>query len=471
MYLTATAEETFAQAFIREVNNDLNDVKHSFIRIGFRLREANEFQYYKELGYQNITELAEAEFGFKKTTTYELMSVHELAHDPDCRWSIADTYDKYSYSQLLALTYLKYSTRNAMFIVQPTDSVRKIKRFVSVWNREAKLYSCYDAYPIKSVDEYLKAYDKEQDQEQEQTSASEYVGQLPGQIALSLQEPVEYEEESDEPDEEFSERSEKFEEVADVPEETFEPMTDSELIKYCLKLGTFIEEGKFRIMRCHSELTRAAFVKYVKNEYGIAGRTVHGEPYSSIDCNSNDYTIYRTNGGKIVLTWSVVAGYISRMIEADEYLTDKEKEEFERWQTAYNGFAVSLPAQEEPERNSSVEVLGQEAASSFEVNFSERSEKLEKEEVQQTPKREYLLTVKKETVGRLMVAFVSDNYDMESEKVCKIEEELHRQLNGKFSSYHFSDLAEFITESDVSAEKYTEVYCSILALLGVEVTE
>lgn len=305
MYLTATAEETFAQAFIREVNNDLNDVKHSFIRIGFRLREANEFQYYKELGYQNITELAEAEFGFKKTTTYELMNVHELAHDPNYRWGIAEKYDKYSYSQLLALTYLKYSTRNAMFIVQPTDSVRKIKRFVSVWNREAKLYSYYDAYPIKSVDEYLKAYDKEQDQEQEQTSASEYVGQLPGQIALSLQEPVEYEEESDEPDEEFS----------------------------------------------------------------------------------------------------------------------------------------------------------------------ERSVKLEKEEVQQTPKREYLLTVKKETVGRLMVAFVSDNYDMESEKVCKIEGELHRQLNGKFSSYHFSDLAEFITESDVSAEKYTEAYCSILALLGVEVTE
>ena len=103
MYLTTegkqtiySSEESYAQAFIRCMNEDLNDVKRSFIKIGFRLAEANEFKYYKELGYENIAELAEAEFGFKQSTTYEFMKVYELAHDKNCRMGIAEEYNKFS---------------------------------------------------------------------------------------------------------------------------------------------------------------------------------------------------------------------------------------------------------------------------------------------------------------------------------------------------------------------------------------
>lgn len=364
MYLTSegkatiySEEESFAQSFIRHVNEELHDVKRTFIKIGFRLKEADEFEYYKELGYQNITDLAEAEFGFKKTTTYELIKVYELAHDPDCRWHISKEFDKYSYSQLLALTYLKYSACSAIAIVKPTDSVRALKRFVSNWNEEYR-YGCGYRPGLKTVDEYLKAYDEKQAKKQIQLS--EYAGQLPGQMAMEIEYPQE--EEPYEREENFSERSEKPKHVIEITEEPIAPMTDSELIKYCLKEGSWVQDGKFRIVRCHSELMRTSFVKFVKEEYGCGSRGGAGYPYKSTSSDSNGYEICRLNGGKIVLTWSVVAGYISRMIEAEEYLTDKEKEEYKKWQAKYDGFAVSLPTKQEQDEPKE--------------EISERSEKL-----------------------------------------------------------------------------------------------
>ena len=43
-----------AEKFVKLVKSDLDDIKHSFFTIGFRLHEANEFKYFRELGYENI---------------------------------------------------------------------------------------------------------------------------------------------------------------------------------------------------------------------------------------------------------------------------------------------------------------------------------------------------------------------------------------------------------------------------------
>lgn len=72
---------SFAKDFIKYTNLEINDIARKYFKIGFRLNEANEFEYYKLLGYKDIYELAEKEFGFKSTTTKNLMEVNRVYSD------------------------------------------------------------------------------------------------------------------------------------------------------------------------------------------------------------------------------------------------------------------------------------------------------------------------------------------------------------------------------------------------------
>lgn len=345
MYLTAegkavtqSSDESFARAFIREVNNDLNDVKHSFIKIGFRLTEANNYEYYKELGYENIIELAEAEFGFKKTTTYELMRVYELAYDRANCMYISKRFDKFTYSQLSVLSYAKYVGSAFWDIVKPTDSVRDLKRFVSNWNEEYK-NGCGYHPELKTVKEYLEAYDEKRTEEQKQIS--EYAGQLPGQIAID-EEPVE---------EEFSERSEKSVQEKEVSETAVTPMTDSELIEHVIKRGSAYLDGKFRIVEFYNSAespTHEQFKNYVRNDYGSG--YFSGDNYCQrVEFNGADgLIITRKTGGQIILAWAVVAGNISRLITADKYLSDVEKDKYLQWKEQRSRLKAE-PTQEQSE--------------------------------------------------------------------------------------------------------------------------
>ncbi len=89
-YLTADGnttiyaqDESLAQAFVRYTKEELHDVARSFFKIGFRLSEANKYRYYEELGYDNIIDLAEDIFGFKKSTAYGLMQVYQHCKSRD----------------------------------------------------------------------------------------------------------------------------------------------------------------------------------------------------------------------------------------------------------------------------------------------------------------------------------------------------------------------------------------------------
>lgn len=153
--LENTDEETFAQSFIRYVNLELDEIKRNFVKIGFRLNEANKFEYYKELGYNNITELAEAEFGFKHSTTYALMKISNkfcAKNDPMC---LADKYKGFSYSQLLVLSSAINDNFAFWAVVKSSDSVRKLKSFVLNWNYETKRGCAYHP-ECKTVDDYLQ---------------------------------------------------------------------------------------------------------------------------------------------------------------------------------------------------------------------------------------------------------------------------------------------------------------------------
>ena len=61
-----TPAKTVEEDFVNLVRLELNDIKKTFFKIGFRLYEANCNRYYKKLGFNSIEECAEAMFGFRK---------------------------------------------------------------------------------------------------------------------------------------------------------------------------------------------------------------------------------------------------------------------------------------------------------------------------------------------------------------------------------------------------------------------
>lgn len=334
-----------AESFIENVYKDLDDIKHSFFRIGFRLCEANKLKYYKALGYQNITELAEDKFGFKKTVTYELMQIYELAHSERAPMQIADKYDKYSKSQLAEFCKIKYLSSNFMEIVSPTDTVADIREAVKIWNKH--YYNCYSQ--VHSIAELLEKYGEPQ----EPAGQSGTQKQLPGQTVIDL--PDEQSSEEYDADVNFYGYAENpgvadgAETIAEAPAPE---LTDGELIDYCLKAGYGCgKRGKFEIYEYNSERqpTRNLFLEYVKQKYGTGGHGGAGEPMNEISYSpTKGVTIERLSGGKLELPWTYVAGRLSRLIEANEYLTAEEQTQYIQWRAERDGLVVNVEPTEEP---------------------------------------------------------------------------------------------------------------------------
>ena len=123
------------ESFVKMVRLELQDIRNRFFSIGFRLYEAQRFKYYEELGYETIEALAEAEFGFKRSTTYGLISVFRCFCVRDSygnvRNELAAEYRAYSYSQLLEIQKLNPYFRRSIPSSASVRSISEFGRYVS----------------------------------------------------------------------------------------------------------------------------------------------------------------------------------------------------------------------------------------------------------------------------------------------------------------------------------------------------
>ncbi len=338
-----------AEGFIDKVNIELTDIKHSFFRIGFLLSEANELGYYESLGYQNITELAEDKFGFKKTVTYELMQIYELAHSEQAPMQIADKYEKYSKSQLTEFCRLRFAPDSFIKMVSPKDSVAKIKPAVTFWNKYTEKNSCTPE--VNNIDELLLLAEKAEKQRTKNN-------QLPGQTVIDISEVQNVEEfnavNSLSGNPENSEVVDEPETVAAAPAPA---MTDGELIGNCLKAGIGCGlNGKFEIYGFYNEKQpyRIDFAKFIKGVYGNGG---YGDGIWDIDYTpSKGMTIKRADGSKISgLPWSYIANKIVCLIKTGEYLNIAEQAQYVQWKAERDGLVVNVEPAEEPVSESAAE--------------------------------------------------------------------------------------------------------------------
>lgn len=153
----ATVEEDF----VNLVRREMNDIKNSFFKIGFRLGEAQRMRYFKKLGFDTIEECAEALFGFKKSTTYDLINVASRFSDPKAPIALADNYKKFSQSQLVLFTSVKYQFKDFIKLCSPDDTIDKLRRAKNYWtNRYLGNISIPNFWNIKTIDELIEAGDK-----------------------------------------------------------------------------------------------------------------------------------------------------------------------------------------------------------------------------------------------------------------------------------------------------------------------
>ena len=373
-YLTADGnttiyaqDESLAQAFVRYTKEELHDVARSFFKIGFRLSEANKYRYYEELGYDNIIDLAEDIFGFKKSTAYGLMQVYQHCKSRDKNDSdltMDKAYQDFNFSQLQEISRLKWG--GGEHLIKPTDSVAKIKQFVSAWNKDGE---SSNASGCKNINDYLRKTGRLTDAEPAALPSpnllepGDKIFQTSGKIeeAEPKEQPqkeppavVECEliEAQDKPSADFVDGEDYSQYDDDEP--TAPTMSDGECIDYCLKQGYGIgEKGKFEIydFYYYRQPTRNLFLDFIKRMYGTGGHGGAGEPDISYSL-SKGVTIVRPSGGKLELPWTYITGRISRLIESCNYLNDEEHARYIKWKADREGLIVNMDdgrASAEPE--------------------------------------------------------------------------------------------------------------------------
>lgn len=111
------------------IKEQMRNIQNAFITIGFQLHWIRENNMYRVLNYKNVYEYAEKEYGIKKTTCCNFISIVENYADRDENGnvveSIADCYRNYSASQLVAMLGMPDELKQQ---VSPDMSVRAINR-------------------------------------------------------------------------------------------------------------------------------------------------------------------------------------------------------------------------------------------------------------------------------------------------------------------------------------------------------
>ena len=166
---------TVEEDFVNLVRLELDDIKHTFFRIGFRLKEAYNEKYYIKLGYKTIEECAEELFGFKKTTTYDLMRLVSLFASREAPMQIDSKYDGFSQSQLVLFSQINLSQNYFISMAKPTDTIATLKKAKNYWNKlQRGSITGFNGYSKLSIPEFIQRVEELNPELVEETPKQKY---------------------------------------------------------------------------------------------------------------------------------------------------------------------------------------------------------------------------------------------------------------------------------------------------------
>ncbi len=388
--LSDAAQLAYANGFIEAVNDAIDDIKHRSYFIGFRLDEANRYKYYESLGYANIEELAEAEFGFKRSTTYGLMQAFNYAKSETPLY-IADKFKGYSYTALLEMSkaktkkYINGKIEGIETILTPKDSVSKIKEVRPLWDKyiteNGELPNC------KTIAEFMELV-KEQEKPApapllELAENNELLEPEENRVqSIGLTEPEELTDGFEtELDEEVSEYN--YCDGEDYSQYD-EPKLRSKIaiIETGLTgVDIYVKDAKYQILdHYRNKPLESDFPEFIKSVYNYSCKQEFTHGFYSAEDNMN--RSYSDKGVEFIcfnpyqslkLTWEEVARHISELIYTDEYLTEAEQEQYLQWKAAQDGLIVNVAetATEQTAEENQVQSIGQTETDATALHISD----------------------------------------------------------------------------------------------------
>lgn len=166
--------ETLAQSFVRYIHEDLLQIKQPHFDIAWRLREAKQLNYPAELGYSDIYELSEVEFGFKKSSTAAYIAI--ATEFMNSSMVVKDEWKTFSYSQLVEMLSLGGYDRTRITSDMTVKQIRKYKqdhKFVTLENGDYVMYGELTDKQKANYEEYRERQKAEK--QSVQTSGQENV--------------------------------------------------------------------------------------------------------------------------------------------------------------------------------------------------------------------------------------------------------------------------------------------------------
>jgi hypothetical protein len=118
----------------QKIKNAMEETAKQFVYIGFLLWEVKEYKYYYENGYDSVYEYAEAELGFKRSSTKNFIAICETF----CRRSgqfretptmfLADNWNQFKYSQLTEMLSMSAEKRKQATPDMTIKQLRELKK-------------------------------------------------------------------------------------------------------------------------------------------------------------------------------------------------------------------------------------------------------------------------------------------------------------------------------------------------------
>lgn len=122
---------------------DMEDIRKSFIRLGFHLKEMQNHRYYEDFGYQTLEDFAVANLGMDKSNVYRYIRVFEkfacpaeVTYDSGLasvspKYVLNDKWKDYSYSQLVEMCNMSSDQREVCTPDMTIKQLREIKKAVT----------------------------------------------------------------------------------------------------------------------------------------------------------------------------------------------------------------------------------------------------------------------------------------------------------------------------------------------------
>lgn len=112
-----------------QLRRELNNVRQSYVRVGYILRQMDESKAYEAGGYKSVAEFAEKEHGLKPSTTSRWMSINREYSLGGYSETLDPKYIDMNASQLTEMLSLPMEDRELITPDTSREDIRELKRF------------------------------------------------------------------------------------------------------------------------------------------------------------------------------------------------------------------------------------------------------------------------------------------------------------------------------------------------------